>query len=112
MLMIQTILKPQSLEPVREALNELGLAGLTITEVRGYGQQQGHSEIYRGAEYRTDSQPRVSVELAVPEALSEQAMAAIRKAANSGRVGDGKIFVRPLVRASRIRTGEEGERAL
>jgi nitrogen regulatory protein P-II 1 len=97
---------------VREALSEVGVTGLTVTEVKGFGRQKGHTELYRGAEYVVDFLPKVKVEAVVPEALVERAIEAITKAARTGKIGDGKIFVRAVEQVIRIRTGEEGEAAV
>ncbi|WP_321396383.1 P-II family nitrogen regulator [Emcibacter sp.] len=112
MKMITAIIKPFKLDEVREALTGIGVEGLTVNEVKGYGRQQGHSEIYRGAEYDVAFVPKVRLELAVKEDLAEKAIEAVRQAAYSGRIGDGKIFVVDLEQAMRIRTGETGEDAL
>src|SRR5690606_587237 len=112
MKMITAIIKPFKLDEVREALSEIGIKGLTITEVKGYGRQKGHTELYRGAEYVIDFVPKVKLELAVDDAHAEQVIETISKAANSGKIGDGKIFVTNLEQAVRIRTGETGNEAL
>ncbi|MCB1385070.1 MAG: P-II family nitrogen regulator [Nitratireductor sp.] len=112
MKMIVAIVQPHRLENVREALNELGVAGLTVTEVKGYGRQKGHTEIYRGAEYQIHYTPKVKLEIATDNATAEKAIDAIRAAAGQNRIGDGKIFVFDLENAIRIRTGEIGEDAL
>ncbi len=109
---IDAIIKPYKLDDVKDALNEIGIKGMTITEVKGYGRQKGHKEIYRGAEYVVDFVPKVKVEVVVPANMLEQALEVIRKAANTGKIGDGKIFVTPVDLALRIRTGERGEGAL
>ncbi|HXF54969.1 MAG TPA: P-II family nitrogen regulator [Hyphomicrobiaceae bacterium] len=109
---IVAIVQPFKLDAVREALTELGIQGLTVSEVRGFGRQKGHKEIYRGAEYEIGFVPKVKVEVAVPASLSERAVEAIRNAARTGSIGDGKIFVLPLEQAVRVRTGETGENAL
>jgi nitrogen regulatory protein P-II 2 len=106
MKMIMAIIKPFKLDEVREALTPLGVQGLTVTEVKGFGRQKGQTEIYRGAEYHVSFLPKVKIEVVVPAALVEQAMEAIAKAANTGKIGDGKIFVFDVERAVRIRTGE------
>ncbi|PWB81061.1 MAG: transcriptional regulator [Methylocystaceae bacterium] len=106
------IIKPFKLDDVREALTSAGVVGLTVTEVKGYGRQKGHSEIYRGAEYVVSFLPKLKIEAAVPDALVDTAVDAIRKAAHTGQIGDGKIFVAPLERALRIRTGETDDLAL
>jgi nitrogen regulatory protein PII len=97
---------------VREALADVGVNGLTVTEVKGFGRQKGHTELYRGAEYVVDFLPKVKVEAVVPDALVERAIEAIMKAARTGKIGDGKIFVRSVEQVIRIRTGEEGEAAV
>jgi nitrogen regulatory protein P-II 2 len=112
MKMVTAIIKPFKLDEVREALSEIGIKGLTITEVKGYGRQKGHTELYRGAEYVIDFVPKVKLELAVNDEQVEQVIETIRNAANSGKIGDGKIFVAPLEQAVRIRTGEMGDEAL
>lgn len=112
MKMITAIIKPFKLDEVREALSEIGIKGLTITEVKGYGRQKGHTELYRGAEYLIDFVPKVKLELAVSDDQCEQIIETISKAANSGKIGDGKIFVTPLEQAIRIRTSESGNDAL
>ncbi|MGE5713296.1 MAG: P-II family nitrogen regulator [Betaproteobacteria bacterium] len=109
---ITAIIKPFKLDEVREALAEVGVTGLTVTEVKGFGRQKGHTELYRGAEYVVDFLPKVKVEAVVPEALVERAIEAITKAARTGKIGDGKIFVRAVEQVIRIRTGEEGEAAV
>ena len=109
---ITAIIKPFKLDEVREALAEVGVTGLTVTEVKGFGRQKGHTELYRGAEYVVDFLPKVKVEAVVPEALVERAIEAITKAARTGKIGDGKIFVRAVEQVIRIRTGVEGEAAV
>ena len=109
---ITAIIKPFKLDEVREALAEVGVTGLTVTEVKGFGRQKGHTELYRGAEYVVDFLPKVKGEAVVPEALVERAIEAITKAARTGKIGDGKIFVRAVEQVIRIRTGEEGEAAV
>ena len=109
---ITAIIKPFKLDEVREALAEVGISGLTVTEVKGFGRQKGHTELYRGAEYVVDFLPKVKVEAVVAEALVERAIEAITKAARTGKIGDGKIFVRAVEQVIRIRTGEEGEAAV
>jgi nitrogen regulatory protein PII len=109
---IVAIIQPYKLDAVRGALTELGIQGLTVSEVRGFGRQKGHKEIYRGAEYEIGFVPKVKIEVAVPEGLSERAVEAIRNAARTGNIGDGKIFVLALEQAVRVRTGETGEGAL
>jgi len=102
---IEAIIKPFKLEEVREALSELGASGLTVTEVKGFGRQKGHTELYRGAEYVVDFLPKIKIEVVVPAALLESALEAIVKAAHTGKIGDGKIFVTPVEQVIRIRTG-------
>lgn len=109
---IEAIIKPFKLDDVRDALQDIGLQGLTVTDVRGFGRQKGHSEIYRGAEYVVDFLPKVKMELIVNDDAVEAAIEAITKAAHSGRIGDGKIFVSTIDDAVRIRTGESGPDAL
>ena len=112
MKLITAIIKPFKLDDVRDALSEIGVKGITVTEVKGFGRQKGHTELYRGAEYTVDFLPKVKIEAAVSEDLTEQVMEAISKAANTGKIGDGKIFVTDLEQAVRIRTGEAGDEAL
>ena len=112
MKMITAVIKPFKLEEVREALAECGVTGLTVTEVKGFGRQKGHTELYRGAEYVVDFLPKVKVEVVCPDELAEKAIEAIRNAAQTGRIGDGKIFVYSIEQAIRIRTGEFGDDAL
>ena len=112
MKLITAIVKPFKLDDVREVLSELGVSGVTVTEVKGFGRQKGHTELYRGAEYVVDFLPKAKIEVAVTEALVDQAVVAISKAANTGKIGDGKIFVTNLEQVIRIRTGETGEEAL
>ena len=109
---ITAVIKPFKLDEVREALADVGVNGLTVTEVQGFGRQKGHTELYRGAEYVVDFLPKVKVEAVVPDALVERAIEAITKAARTGKIGDGKIFVRSVEQVIRIRTGEEGEAAV
>lgn len=112
MKMVMAVIKPFKLDDVREALTSLGVEGLTVTEVKGFGRQKGQTEIYRGAEYSVNFLPKVKVEVAVPDKLCKPVIEAIQNAANTGRIGDGKIFVYDLATAVRIRTGEEGNDAL
>ncbi|RPE72329.1 nitrogen regulatory protein P-II family [Tibeticola sediminis] len=112
MKLIIAIIKPFKLDEVREALSGIGVQGITVTEVKGFGRQKGHTELYRGAEYVVDFLPKVKVEAAVPEALVDRAIEAIEGAARTGRIGDGKIFISALEQVIRIRTGETGEGAL
>ncbi len=110
--LISAIIKPFKLDEVREALNVVGVHGLTVTEVKGFGRQKGHTELYRGAEYVVDFLPKVKLEMAVPDERVEDAIGAIEKSASTGKIGDGKIFVFDLEKAIRIRTGESGNEAL
>ena len=112
MKLITAIVKPFKLDDVREALSDIGVQGITVTEVKGFGRQKGHTELYRGAEYVVDFLPKVKIEVAVAEAVVEQTIEAITKAANTGKIGDGKVFVAPLEQVIRIRTGETGEDAI
>jgi len=109
---IEAIFKPFKLDEVREALSEVGITGLTVTEVKGFGRQRGHTELYRGAEYVVDFLPKVKVEVVVPDGMVEQSIDAIVKAARTGKIGDGKIFVTSVEQVVRIRTGETGEAAV
>jgi nitrogen regulatory protein P-II 1 len=109
---ITAVIKPFKLEEVREALGEVGVSGLTVTEVKGFGRQKGHTELYRGAEYVVDFLPKVKVELIIADADVERAIEAIVKAARTGKIGDGKIFVTAVEQVVRIRTGESGEAAV
>ncbi|MFN4291936.1 MAG: P-II family nitrogen regulator [Permianibacter sp.] len=109
---VTAIIKPFKLEDVREALSEVGVTGVTVSEVKGFGRQKGHTELYRGAEYEVDYVPKVKLEIAIPEDLLERTVEAISKAANTGKIGDGKIFVFELEQVIRIRTGETNEAAL
>lgn len=112
MKLVSAIIKPFKLDDVREALSEIGVQGITVTEVKGFGRQKGHTELYRGAEYVVDFLPKVKVDVAIGDDLVEQAIEAISKAANTGKIGDGKIFVLALEQAIRIRTGETGNEAI
>jgi len=112
MRLIKAIIKPFKLDEVRHALNDVGVQGLTVSEVKGYGRQKGHTELYRGAEYVVDLLPKVKVEVVVNDELAQTAVDAIMQAASTGRIGDGKIFVIPVEDAVRIRTGERGDIAL
>ena len=112
MKLIISIVKPFKSDDVREALQELGINGMTVTEVKGFGRQKGHTELYRGAEYVVDFLPKTKIEVAVPDELLEQTVDAICKAAGTGKIGDGKIFVVPLEQTIRIRTGETGDEAI
>ncbi|MBT8333394.1 MAG: P-II family nitrogen regulator [Desulfobacterales bacterium] len=109
---IEVIIKPFKLEDVKEALTELGVTGMTISEVKGYGRQKGHTEVYRGAEYRVEFNPKTKIELVIDSDLVEKAIESIRQAANTGKIGDGKIFVLPVDNVMRIRTGEQGKEAI
>ena len=112
MKMITAIIKPFKLDDVRDALGDVGVQGMTVTEVRGFGRQKGHTELYRGAEYVVDFLPKIKVEIAVADDMADKAVQAIVEAANTGRIGDGKIFVLPMEEAIRIRTGERGPEAV
>lgn len=109
---VSAVIKPFKLEEVRDALTEINVYGMTVSEVKGYGRQKGHTEIYRGAEYVVSFLPKIKIEIAVADAMVDAAIAAIQKAAHTGQIGDGKIFVTTLERAVRIRTGENGDDAL
>ena len=109
---IEAIFKPFKLDEVREALSEIGVSGLTVTEVKGFGRQKGHTELYRGAEYVVDFLPKVKIEVVVPETMLERAVDAIVKSARTGKIGDGKIFVTSVEQVIRIRTGETDEAAI
>jgi len=109
---VTAIIKPFKLDEVREALSAIGVQGVTVTEVKGFGRQKGHTELYRGAEYVVDFLPKVKVEAAIKSEILEQVIEAIEKAANTGKIGDGKIFVYPVEQVVRIRTGETGEAAV
>jgi nitrogen regulatory protein P-II 2 len=110
--LVTAIIKPFKLDDVREALSEIGVQGMTVTEVKGFGRQKGHTELYRGAEYVVDFLPKVKIEVAIDDGQLEGVVDAITKAANTGKVGDGKIFVSPLEEVVRIRTGESGPDAV
>jgi nitrogen regulatory protein P-II 1 len=109
---IEAIVKPFKLDEVKEALQAVGIQGMTVTEVKGFGRQKGHTELYRGAEYVVDFLPKIKIELVVGDELADKAVQAISEAANTGRIGDGKIFVLPVEEAIRIRTGERGSDAV
>jgi nitrogen regulatory protein P-II 1 len=109
---IEAVIKPFKLDEVKEALHEIGVQGMTVTEVKGFGRQKGHTELYRGAEYVVDFLPKIKLEIAVSDDMAEKVVEAIAGAANTGRIGDGKIFVMPIEQAVRIRTGERGDEAL
>ena len=112
MKLITTIIKPFKLDDVREALSEIGIQGATVTEVKGFGRQKGHTEMYRGAEYSVDFLPKIKIEVAVKDDLLESAIEAITSTAKTGHIGDGKIFISNLLQSIRIRTGESGDDAL
>lgn len=112
MKLITAIIKPYKLDEVREALSDLGVSGLTVTEVKGFGRQKGHTELYRGAEYVVDFLPKIKIELAVDDNVLERAIEVIEKSARTGKIGDGKIFVITLDQVIRIRTGETGSEAI
>jgi nitrogen regulatory protein P-II 1 len=109
---IEAIIKPFKLDDVKEALNEIGIQGMTITEVKGYGRQKGHKEIYRGAEYIVDFIPKIKIEIVVEAERADQVMGKIREAASTGKIGDGKIFASSIEEAIRVRTGETGKDAI
>jgi nitrogen regulatory protein P-II 1 len=109
---IEAIIKPFKLDEVKEALNEMGIKGMTISEVKGYGRQKGHKEIYRGAEYIVDFIPKIKIEIIVDAAMTEAVVNRIREIANTGKIGDGKIFVLPVDEVIRVRTGETGKEAI
>ncbi len=109
---IEAIIKPFKLDEVKEALNELGITGMTLSEVKGFGRQKGHTEIYRGAEYQVDFVPKIKLTIVVEAAMAEKVVEVILKSAGTGKIGDGKIFVLPVEQAIRIRTGEKGGSAI
>ncbi|MGC8744386.1 MAG: P-II family nitrogen regulator [Verrucomicrobiia bacterium] len=109
---IEAIIKPFKLEDVKEALTAIGIEGMTVTEVKGFGQQKGHTEIYRGSEYTIDFLPKIKIELVVPDSLADNAVQTILKSARTGKIGDGKVFVSQIENAYRIRTEESGEKAV
>ena len=109
---VEAIIKPFKLDEVKDKLNELGVQGITVTEVKGFGSQKGHTELYRGAEYVVDFLPKIKMEIVLADSLAEDVVSAIAKAAQTGRIGDGKIFITNLEEAIRIRTGERGEDAI
>jgi nitrogen regulatory protein P-II 1 len=109
---IEAIIKPFKLDDVKEALNEIGIQGMTIVEVKGYGRQKGHKEIYRGAEYVVDFIPKIKIEVVVAADIADKVVEAIQTSANTGKIGDGKIFVLPVEEAIRVRTGEKGTEAI
>ena len=112
MKLVTAVIKPFKLDDVRESLSEIGVQGLTVTEVKGFGRQKGHTELYRGAEYVVDFLPKLKLEVAIPDGQVDPVIEAITNAASTGKIGDGKIFVTPIEQAIRIRTGETGEEAL
>jgi nitrogen regulatory protein P-II 1 len=112
MLKVEAIIKPFKLDEVKDALNAIGIQGITVSEVKGFGRQKGHTELYRGAEYVVDFLPKIKIEVVISDDLVGKVTEAIQNAANTGRIGDGKIFVIPVVEAVRIRTGERGEEAI
>jgi nitrogen regulatory protein P-II 2 len=112
MKLIKAIIKPFKLDDVREALSAIGVQGITVSEVKGFGRQKGHTELYRGAEYKVDFLPKVKIETAVSDDIVDKVIESIRAAASTGKIGDGKIFVVPVEQAVRIRTGEAGDEAL
>ncbi|MBA4503597.1 P-II family nitrogen regulator [Marinobacterium marinum] len=112
MKLVSAVIKPFKLDDVREALSDIGIQGVTVTEVKGFGRQKGHTELYRGAEYVVDFLPKVKIEVAIDDDMLEQVIEAISKTANTGKIGDGKIFVTSLEQVIRIRTGETGPDAL
>lgn len=112
MKLVTAVVKPFKLDDVREALSEIGVQGITVTEVKGFGRQKGHTELYRGAEYVVDFLPKVKIEVAIADSAVDQVIEAITNAANTGKIGDGKIFVSSLEQVIRIRTGETGEEAI
>lgn len=112
MKLVTAIIKPFKLDEVREALSDIGIQGMTVSEVKGFGRQKGHTELYRGAEYTVDFLPKLRLEVAIPDVMLEQTIEALAAAAHTGKIGDGKIFVTPVELAVRIRTGEQGDSAL
>ncbi len=112
MKLVTAIIKPFKLDDVREALHEVGIAGITVTEVKGFGRQKGHTELYRGAEYSVDFLPKLKLEIAISAEMAEQVVEAVQKSAATGKIGDGKIFVSALEEVIRIRTGETGAQAI
>ncbi|MCI0547418.1 MAG: P-II family nitrogen regulator [Candidatus Rokubacteria bacterium] len=109
---IEAVIKPFKLDDVKDALTELGVVGMTVTEVKGFGRQKGHTELYRGSEYTIDFLPKVKIEVVVPDSMADKVVSVIASAAKTGSIGDGKVFVLPLGEAIRIRTGETGEAAI
>lgn len=112
MKLVKAIIKPFKLEEVKDALSEIGIDGMTVTEVKGFGRQKGHTEIYRGSEYTVDLLPKVMLDIAVADELVEKTIDTIRKSAHTGKIGDGKVFVLPIEESIRIRTGEHGDSAI
>jgi nitrogen regulatory protein P-II 1 len=112
MKLLKCVVRPNALEKVKEALSALGVMGMTVSEVKGYGRQKGHKEVYRGAEYNIDFTPKLEIEIVVGEEIAERAINAVKEAANTGNIGDGKIFVVPVDEVIRIRTGEMGDSAI
>ena len=112
MVKLETIIKPFKLDEVKEALQSIGVSGMTITEVKGFGRQKGHKEIYRGAEYMVDFVPKIKIDMVIPSEIVEKVIEAILKSAGTGKIGDGKIFILPVSESVRIRTGERGKDAL
>lgn len=112
MKLLKCVVRPSALEEVKEALSQLGVLGMTVSEVKGFGRQKGHKEVYRGAEYNIDFTPKIEIDVVVSNELAEQAVSAVRDAAQSGRIGDGKIFVLSVDDVVRIRTGETGDAAI
>lgn len=112
MKLIKSIIKPHRIDDVKDALNEIGISGMTVYEVKGYGRQKGHHELYRGAEYQIDFVPKIIIEIVVADDLEEKAVNTIQESAQTGKIGDGKIFVLPVEKSVRIRTGETGDEAL
>jgi len=112
MVKVEAIIKPYKLEEVQKALLDIGVQGMTVFEVKGFGRQKGHTEMYRGAEYKVDFVPKLQINMVIPESIMEEAVSAIQKAANTGKIGDGKIFVSRIDNVVRIRTGETGRDAL
>ncbi len=109
---IEAIVKPFKLEEVKDALGEIGVTGMTVSEVKGFGRQKGHTEIYRGSEYTVDFLPKIKIEIVLPDAMADQAVAVIIKSAKTGKIGDGKVFISTIEAAIRIRTEEKGEQAV
>ena len=109
---VEAIIKPFKLDEVKDKLNEIGVKGITVSEVKGFGRQKGHTELYRGAEYTIDFLPKIKIEIAIPDDMTDQVKNAIIEAAGSGKIGDGKIFISPIEEVVRIRTGETNEEAL